>query len=160
MLISKLLQSLSNRVILESKEDFMAPLQAFVEDNLPVVDKFYVEIEVPLEVIIANVFKTGYYQPGNDFCDVPEDIYQSSLAAITTAWAQFMRKNKKSRKRTMEGGNQNNSPSAPITRKESLPSWAVVTEEEKIAARRDLQKLASENSQKTVNLPPVLPPRT
>lgn len=46
MLVSKLIQSLSNRVVLESKEDFMAPLQAFVEDNLPVVDKFYIEIEV------------------------------------------------------------------------------------------------------------------
>lgn len=47
MLICKLLQSLSNRVIIDSKEDFMAPLAGFVEENVPVVDKFYIEIEVP-----------------------------------------------------------------------------------------------------------------
>ena len=46
MLICKLIQALSNRVILHSKEDFMAPLIGFVEENIPVVDKFYVEIEV------------------------------------------------------------------------------------------------------------------
>lgn len=46
MLVCKLLQALSNHVILEAKEDFMAPLASFVEDNLPVMDQFYSEIEV------------------------------------------------------------------------------------------------------------------
>lgn len=46
MLVCKLMQALSNRLVVKSKEDFMRPLEGFVEDNIPVVDAFYKEIEV------------------------------------------------------------------------------------------------------------------
>ena len=50
MLVCKLMQALSNRLVVKSKEDFMLPLEGFVEDNVPIVDAFYKEIE-------ANCFK-------------------------------------------------------------------------------------------------------
>lgn len=46
MLVCKLLQALSNRVIISSKEEFMAPLASFIDDNMPVLDQFYDDIEV------------------------------------------------------------------------------------------------------------------
>ena len=51
MLVCKLIQALSNRLVVKSKEDFMLPLEGFVEDNIPVVDAFYKEIEVCLFVV-------------------------------------------------------------------------------------------------------------
>ena len=52
MLVCKLMQALSNRLVVKSKEDFMRPLEGFVEDNIPVVDAFYKEIEVCLFVVM------------------------------------------------------------------------------------------------------------
>lgn len=48
MLVCKLLQSLANRLVVKSKETFMAPLEGFVEENIPVIDQFYKEVEVVL----------------------------------------------------------------------------------------------------------------
>ena len=62
MMICKLIQSLSNRVILKSKEDFMAPMLGFVEENVPLVDKFYTDIEVCLQLLylFSNVKRPDF----------------------------------------------------------------------------------------------------
>ena len=72
-----------------------------------------------------------------------------------------MRKNKKARKRNLEAGTQK-TPKKEPSAQQALPAWAIVTEEEKEAARRDLQRMTSGNSvvsQQSSVIPPALPPR-
>lgn len=45
-LVSKVLQNLSGQVQFGAKENFMKPFNGFIEDNIPVINKFYDDIAV------------------------------------------------------------------------------------------------------------------
>ena len=45
-LVSKVLQNLANHVMFAHKEQFMLPLNPFLESNIPVLDKFYDDLTV------------------------------------------------------------------------------------------------------------------
>lgn len=62
--------------------------------------------------------KTGFYQTGPDFSDVPEDIYEASLSVVVAEWAKFAKKTQKEAKKKKPKVIHEN------TERQSLPAWA------------------------------------
>ena len=55
--MSKVVQSLANRVVFENKERYMEPLNPFIESNFEVISKFY---EV-LTVLMVPLYIHNFY---------------------------------------------------------------------------------------------------
>lgn len=131
----------------------MAPLIGFVEENIPVVDKFYIDIEVfqknPLFALTQ--LQTSYYQPGEDFCDVPDEIYQTCISCIAAEWLKYVKKHKKNRKKEAQHTSQAPLQEPSAKQRASLPAWAIVTEEEKEQARRSIATSSPSSAGSTFN---------
>ena len=87
------------------------------------------------------LYKTGFYQPAPDFCDVPEETYQSSLQVVICAWAKFVKQTKKSKKK------KDTVLREPKERAASLPAWAL-NENERVQPQlhQSMQILPSNSS--------------
>lgn len=76
VLMSKVLQNLANETLPGDKEEYMAPMNPFVQENLGALHKLIENLSDP-----SAVSNSALAQPGRD---VPKAIYESSLAHLHT----------------------------------------------------------------------------
>lgn len=72
-MVCKVLQGLANQVLFGNKEEFMVPLNGFLEDNFGVINRFY-----------ANILKDTPSTAAPTPVVIPSQYYESAIACIAT----------------------------------------------------------------------------